>query len=175
MGGLFTEFIFNNLQLNAIFQIEGPHGSFYYQNDKSPLLLVAGGTGIAPIKGLMEELIYQGFDQPVHIFWGVRSEKDIYLTELIQQWIKIENVNFTAVLSEAGPEWEGETGFVHELVISTYSQLEDFAIYMAGPPQMIEAGKESFIKAGLDENKLYYDSFEYSADATEAKQEQVKE
>ncbi len=174
VGGVFTDFVFNQLKVGALLRIEGPHGTFYFQENNRPILLVAGGTGFAPLKGIFEEISQAGFSQPIHLFWGSRAKKDIYQDALVQQWVKEQNSKYTPVLSDADPHdhWEGETGFVHEAVLRSYPDLSPFAVYMAGPPQMIESCRRSFIEAGLDAEQLYYDSFDYSADALNAMKSQ---
>lgn len=172
VGGVFTDFVFNQLSEGDLLQIEGPHGTFWYQEDEKPLLLVAGGTGFAPLKGIFEAISEQALNHPVHLFWGSRAKKDLYLDDLVQQWQQQYGIQYTAVLSEPehDDDWQGETGFVHEAVLKTYPDLSEYAVYMAGPPQMIESCKKDFINAGLDETCLYYDSFEYSSDALSAMQ-----
>ena len=170
VGGVFTDFVFNNLKTGALLRIEGPHGAFYYQQDDCPLLLVAGGTGFAPLKGIYEEIRELGLQQRIHLFWGSRAKKDLYQEDLIQQWIARDGIQYTPVLSQPVDSdlWQGETGFVHEAVIRVYPDLSDFAVYMAGPPQMIESCKSAFMEAGADEARLHYDSFDYSSDALNA-------
>jgi len=176
VGGVFTDFVFNQLAEGDLLQIEGPHGTFWFQQDDKPILLVAGGTGFAPIKGIFEELNQQSIDRPVHLFWGSRARKDLYQHNLVQQWQQQAGIDYTPVLSDPDPEddWQGETGFVHEAVLNAYPDLSDYAVYMAGPPQMIESCKKGFIEAGLDTDSLYYDSFEYSSDALDAMKDNNK-
>ena len=170
IGGVFTDYVFNQLEVGALLQIEGPHGTFYFQQDERPILLVAGGTGFAPIKGIFEEMIEQGVNRPIHLFWGSRAKKDLYQESLVQQWVQQHGIKYTPVLSDADGEdnWSGATGFVHQAVLESYAEMSDFAVYMAGPPQMIESCKKSFVDAGLDEARLYFDSFDYSTDALDA-------
>jgi CDP-4-dehydro-6-deoxyglucose reductase, E3 len=172
IGGVFTDFVFNNLKEGAMLRIEGPHGTFWYQHDDRPLLLVAGGTGFAPIKGIFEELSAQEIKHPIHLFWGSRARQDLYQEYLVKQWVDEFGIDYTPVLSDplAEDDWDGETGFVHQSVLKAYPDLSGYAVYMAGPPQMIQSCKDSFIAAGLDENRLYYDSFDYSNDALNAMQ-----
>ncbi len=169
-GGVFTDYVFKELKPDALLQIEGPHGTFFYQQDETPVLLVAGGTGFAPIKGILEEILQQNSKQPIHLFWGLRSKKDLYLQNLINQWVEQNGITYTPVLSEPenDTDWQGKKGFVTQAVLEQYPELSEYAVYMAGPPQMIESCKESFIHAGLNKEKLYYDSFEYSTDAIDA-------
>lgn len=174
-GGLFTDYVFNHLEEGAMLRIEGPHGNFFFHDDDLPLILVAGGTGFAPLKGILEEFIREGgYPYPIHLFWGVRHRRDLYEDDRVHQWMKegVLDLHYTPVLSEPAEEdhWKGETGFVHEAVLRAYSDLSGHAVYMAGPPAMIESCREGFLAAGLDEGHLHYDSFEYSDDALQAMQ-----
>jgi len=170
LGGVFTDFVFNNMQVGAVLQIEGPHGSFYYQQDQNPILLVAGGTGFAPIKGILEQILQHKADYPIHLFWGLKARKDLYLQDLVKKWTDQHGIQYTPVLSEPdeGDHWEGKTGYVHQAVLEQYPDLSGFSVYMAGPPQMIETCKQEFTASGLNDNRLYYDSFEFSTDALDA-------
>ncbi len=173
VGGVFTDFVFDQLQPGDLLRIEGPHGTFFYQSEDRPMLLVAGGTGFAPIKGIFEEISKQELAFPVHLFWGSRAKKDLYQDDLVRQWVDRYGIKYSPVLSDAEPTdaWQGETGFVHEAVIRAYPDLTDYSVYMAGPPQMIEACKQTFVGAGLEPSRLHYDSFEYSSDALNGMQE----
>jgi len=171
-GGVFTDFVFDDLRAGALLRIEGPHGTFFYQHEQRPLLLVAGGTGFAPLKGIYEQLLREPNRPPVHLFWGVRTASDLYQNELVEQWVAEHGLSFTPVLSDPddGDDWSGETGFVHEAVLRAYPQMEPLSVYMAGPPQMVQACVESFTEHGLDPNYQHYDSFEYSSDALQSMQ-----
>ncbi len=172
VGGVFTDYVFNQLTTGALLRIEGPHGSFFHHRDERPILLVAGGTGFAPIKGIFEEMSAGGLTQTVHLFWGSRSKQDLYQEELVQQWVQQHAIRYTPVLSDAEPgdDWQGATGFVHQAVIEVYPEMRPYAVYMAGPPQMISSCRDAFLDAGLDEARLYFDSFDYSSDALDAMQ-----
>ncbi len=172
VGGVFTDFVFNRLHEGDLLRIDGPHGSFFYQPDDRPVLLVAGGTGFAPIKGIYENLARQAEHPPVTLFWGARGKRDLYLNRLAKQWSRTSGLEYIPVLSEAlqSDEWSGATGFVHEAVLNTLPDLSAYSIYMAGPPQMIESCRRGFLAAGAQEQYLFYDSFEYSSDAREAMQ-----
>jgi CDP-4-dehydro-6-deoxyglucose reductase len=133
-------------------------------------LLVAGGTGFAPIKGILEEILLQNPQQSIHLFWGSRSKKDFYVLDLVEDWTKNHGIQYTPILSEPEQQdnWQGKTGYVHQAVLQEYPDLKQYAVYMAGPPQMIESCKQTFTAAGLDESRLYFDSFDYSTDALDA-------
>ena len=161
-GGYFTPHVFNEMTEKEILRIEGPLGGFYLREDsRNDIVMVAGGTGFAPIKGIIEHAIELGMKQTIHLYWGVRGEKDIYLKELAEQWAaEHENINFVPVLSDAAEGWEGRTGYVHEAVFEDFYDLSGRDLYVAGPPVMVNACKEACTQRKLPEKRFYSDSFE---------------
>ncbi|MGV6808750.1 MAG: CDP-6-deoxy-delta-3,4-glucoseen reductase [bacterium] len=175
-GGFFTDHVFNDMQEKALVRIEGPHGSFYLRNQESdqterPLIFMAGGTGFAPLKAMMEQLIEAGSQRPVHLYWGVRAKQDLYSDYLAKTWaMRYPHVQYIPVLSEPKAEdnWDGRTGFVHQAVAEDFADLSNHDVYMSGPPPMILAAREAFTAQGLPQEQLYSDAFEYSEDARTA-------
>lgn len=104
--------------------------------------------------------------QPIHLYWGVRAQRDLYLPELPQRWAR-EHANFTfvPVLSEPDADWRGRSGFVHEAVLEDFPDLSGFDLYMAGPPPMVSAGREACLAAGMPEAHMHFDSFDYADDS----------
>ena len=164
--GLFTPKVFNSMQENDLLRIEGPHGSFFYHEDSErDIILMAGGTGFAPIKGIIEHLIEEKVTRPVHLYWGARSEADLYLKELAETWAEEnENINFIPVLSDADNHWTANTGYVHKTVLADFDDLNPFDIYVCGPPAMIIAAREEFQTKGMDVESFYFDSFDFAGD-----------
>ena len=164
-GGYFTDFVFEQLKEKSLLRIEGPHGSFCLNEESDkPIIMVAGGTGFAPIKSVMEHLIYTESQRPVHLFWGARAKADLYLAGLVEEWSKqYRGFSYTPVLSEPLPQddWQGMTGWVHEAVLQHYPELSTYETYLCGPPPMIDAARETFKKAGLPEEAFYSDSFDF--------------
>ena len=171
-GGKFTDFLFDHMEEKSMLRMEGPLGTFYLREDSHrPIILMGGGTGFGPLKAMIEHIHHIGFDQKIHLFMGVRALRDLYMQDMVKEWIDNNNkIEFTPVLSEPMEEdnWQGETGFVHEAVVRTYPDLSGFDIYMSGPPPMIHAAVEVFEKQGAKRDHMYSDAFEYSADATKA-------
>lgn len=165
-GGQFTDFIFDQLQDKAILRIRGPLGTFFLREDSDrPVIFMAGGTGFAPIKGQIEHAIYIGDKRPMTLYWGVRSRRDLYQAELAEKWVaEHSNIHFVPVLSEPDDDWTGRRGFVHEAVVADNPDMSGFDVYMAGPPPMVNAGKDAFIDAGLSMDNMYSDSFDYAND-----------
>lgn len=165
--GYFTSFVFDKLKEKALLRLEGPHGSFCLNEDSDkPIILLAGGTGFAPIKSLMEHLIHTESQRPVHLFWGARAQVDLYQDELAQSWSgEYPSFQYTPVLSEpkAEDQWQGETGWAHEAVLNHYvdSGLSAYETYVCGPPPMVDAARASFVAAGLDADAFYADAFDF--------------
>jgi CDP-4-dehydro-6-deoxyglucose reductase len=165
-GGEFTDYVFGKLKDKAILRIRGPLGTFFLREDSDrPLIFVAGGTGFAPIKGQIEHAIHIGDKRPMQLYWGVRSERDLYQGAMVKQWAdEYKNISFIPVLSEPDEAWNGRTGFVHEAVIEDNPDMSPYDVYMAGPPVMVNAGKDVFIQAGLSTDHMFSDSFDFAGD-----------
>ncbi len=163
-GGTFTDYVFSQLQEKAILRIQAPMGSFTLREiSDRPLIFVAGGTGFAPIKGLIQHALHHGEQRPMTIYWGVRQQADLYLRDWVTSLAKSQpQISFIPVLSEPDADWSGRSGWVHEAVLADHSDLSGFDLYMAGPPPMIQAAKAAFLTAGLPSEHLYADAFEFS-------------
>ena len=165
-GGEFTEHVFDGMKTGDIQSIQGPLGGFYLREDSErPMVFMAGGTGFAPLKGIVEHALHIGTKRPIHFYWGVRSKRDIYLGELAAQWVsENDNIRFTPVLSEPDADWDGAKGWVHEQVLTDHPDMSGFDLYMSGPPPMIFAARDAFKAAGLNEDQMYSDVFEWAQD-----------
>jgi CDP-4-dehydro-6-deoxyglucose reductase len=172
-GGLFTDQVFHHMREKTLLRIRGPLGTFFLREDSErPIILIGGGTGFAPLKGMLEHAFEAGMTRPLHLFRGVRARRDLYLGDLPARWLRTHaHFSYTPVLSEplAGDNWQGETGFVTDAVIRQYPDLTGHDVYMSGPPVMVEAGHRLFRKHGLDESRFFSDAFEYAAVAESIK------
>lgn len=165
-GGGFTSHVFETLDVGAVLDVEGPLGTFVPREDSErPMLFVAGGTGFAPVKALIEHFRHLGTRRSMQLYWGARRADDLYQSQLPQQWVgEMPNFRYTPVVSDAEFSAGLRSGLVHEAVVEDHPELANFDVYMSGPPSMIDAGRRSFVAAGLDEEHLYYDSFDYAPD-----------
>lgn len=164
-GGEFSDFVNRSMQDRAILRIEGPLGGFYLRPSERPLLLMAGGTGLAPVKAMIDSLAASGRDRRTHLFWGVRARRDLYMHEALQTLAQSHDwLRYTAVLSAPAAEdgWRGECGWVHEALLAAYPELAAYDVYMSGPPVMIDAGRQAFLSRDLPEEQLYHDAFDYA-------------
>lgn len=179
-GGAFSGYVFTEMKEKALLRFEGPLGTFFLREGadepdaaQRPIILMAGGTGFAPMKSILEHMFNVGNPRPVHLFWGARARVDLYMDALAQRWVQDhpQQFRYTPVLSQPTPEdeWEGQTGWVHDAVAREYLDLSGFDVYASGPPQMIEASRGAFLQRGLPEDRFFYDSFEYAKDAGAAK------
>ena len=168
-GGDFTGHVFDEMKERDILRLEGPLGNFFVRNDQPerPIIMMGGGTGFAPLKSMIENLIEQGDTRHVHLYWGARTQAELYLDELPKQWSRTHNhIDYRRAISEPDDADAGSffSGFVHEAVIDDHADLSDFDVYMSGPPAMIETAKQEFLKHGVPEDRLFYDSFEFGLD-----------
>ena len=173
-GGGFTERFFGApgqqdppLNLGSLLRIEGPIGQFIYRDGAGPVLMVAGGTGFAPLKSMLRHVLERGGPRRIHFYWGARHVRDIYEESLVLEWVRRHSqLSFTAVLSEATAVEAAHhrVGWVHDAVLADYPDLTPFEVYAAGPPAMIEALRASFPRHGLAPQRLYFDSFDYAPD-----------
>lgn len=163
-GGGFTEGLWGTTAVGSLLRIEGPIGQFVYQEGSSPVLMIAGGTGFAPLKSMLRHVLEGGGARPIHLYWGARQALDVYEEALVLEWVrKYPQLRFTAVLSEATEPSSGyRTGWVHEAVLTDYPNLEPFDVYAAGPPALIEAIRATFPR----KERLFFDSFDYADDGT---------
>ena len=168
-GGGFTSFVFDELEERGILRLEGPLGTFFVRHDEPdrPRIFMGGGTGFAPLKAMVEDLDHAGDIHPTHLFWGARALKDLYINQLPRQWAAEKaHFQYTPALShpEKDDQWSGHVGFVHEAVLETYPNLQQHDVYMSGPPAMIDTARHAFLDAGLPEDRLFYDAFEFGPD-----------
>jgi CDP-4-dehydro-6-deoxyglucose reductase len=174
-GGGFSEYVFETLTVGMQLQVEAPLGTFVARgySDRA-MLLVAGGTGFAPIKAIIEHLIArQSINPPVgqvQLYWGARVASDLYLESMVRQWAdELAWFDYQAVLSEAMPHDPlHRRGLVHDIVLADHPDLTAHDLYMSGPPALIDAGRHAFTAAGLPPDRLYYDSFDYAPDVLAA-------
>ncbi|MGB4227108.1 MAG: CDP-6-deoxy-delta-3,4-glucoseen reductase [Candidatus Dechloromonas phosphoritropha] len=166
-GGVFTDQVFSSLKVREILRISGPHGTFYLREESTkPMILLAGGTGFAPIKAIVEHAIAEKCARPLHIYWGARTRVDLYQNALPEQWAaEHTNVSYVPVLSEAAADdhWTGRTGFVHQAVLADFPDLSGHQVYACGAPAMIDAARRDFAAiCKLPEEEFFADAFTYS-------------
>ena len=166
-GGVFTDALFSTVKEKDIMRVEGPYGSFWLREEVlKPIVLLASGTGFAPIKALIEHLQLKQADRPTVLYWGCRQARDLYLHEWAQQVAaQMPHLRYVPVLSEPDADWRGRTGFVHQAVMADLPDLSEHEVYACGAPVMVEAARRDFIaQCGLPPESFYADSFTSEAD-----------
>ena len=168
-GGLFTDQVFGTLKEKDILRFEGPLGTFFLREDsEKPIVMLASGTGFAPIKAMIDHWAHQQSTRPVTLYWGGRRPADLYMNALCEEWAKtLPNFRYIPVISDALPEdnWTGRTGFVHKAVMQDLQNLSDYQVYACGAPIMVEAAQRDFVaECKLPNEEFFADSFTSEAD-----------
>ena len=168
-GGKFTEHVFEKMKERDILRFEGPLGVFFLREESAkPVVLVASGTGFAPIKSLLEDVFHRGLQRPMTLYWGGRRPKDLYLHALAEKWAaEHASFKYVPVISDALPEdnWQGRTGFVHRAVMADFPDLSAHQVYACGVPIMVDSARADFTaRCRLPEEEFYADSFTTQAD-----------
>ncbi len=161
-GGRFTTYVFTQMKVGDDLRFEGPLGSFYLRESTRPIIFVAGATGFAPIKSIVEDAFYRGIRRPMLLYWGVRRLKDLYMMELAERWQQEhDNFKFVPVLSEHNPEdqWQGRSGLVHEAILSDFPDLSGYEVYVCGSVKMVDTAFPAFLGQGLSEEYCFSDAF----------------
>jgi CDP-4-dehydro-6-deoxyglucose reductase len=193
-GGEFSAPLFDAGAHSALLNIEGPLGQFTYRPGSEPMLLVGGGTGLAPLLSILRHVAENGIERDMTLYWGVRSERDLYASAMLEKLVRdcaaaassgtprggtaastaptapaptasTARLRYVPVLSEPSPAWQGARGWVHEAVLGDIGDLEKYAVYAAGPPAMIAAVRREFGQRGVAASRLFFDSFDYAPDA----------
>jgi len=166
-GGRFTSQVFTQMKVGDSLELEGPLGAFTLHEDSGkPIIFVAGSTGFAPIKSMVEHAFHTGLQRQMVLYWGVRRKQDLYLGDLAGQWAR-EHPNFTfiPVLSAPGADdaWSGRVGLVHEAILADYPDLSRHQIYACGSVQMVEAAQPAFMHHGAAKDDCFSDAFHLAA------------
>jgi CDP-4-dehydro-6-deoxyglucose reductase len=158
-GGLFSNYLFNEAKINDLLRIEGPLGTFFLRNtDKKNIVFLATGTGIAPVKAILEQMNddYAGLiDKEIFLFFGGRFLEDLFWKP---EFSNI-SVNFIPVLSRSEQGWDGSVGYVQDILLSKSINLSDAVVYACGSENMISDSNKILIQNGLSEDSFYSDAF----------------
>ena len=165
-GGLFTEHVFTEMKVRDILRFKGPLGTFFLREDSNkPAIFVAGGTGFAPVKSMIEHALHIGLKRPMHFYWGGRKLADLYMLETARRWER-RGIKFTPVLSAPlpGDRWQGRVGQAYQAVLEDYSDLSGYEVYACGAPMMVQAAHREYTgRHGLPEQAFFSDMFTFAA------------
>lgn len=168
-GGLFTDQVFGTMKERDILRFEGPMGTFFLREDSDkPVVLLASGTGFAPLKAIVEHMINEQSPRPITLYWGGRRPHDLYMDALCRQWAAdLPQFTYVPVVSDALPEdeWRGRTGFVHQAVMADLPDLSAYQVYACGAPIVVESANRDFVQlCQLPADEFYADAFTTEAD-----------
>ena len=151
--------ILRHSTLNQLMRIEGPKGTFFIREATNPIIFLAGGTGFAPVKALVEGLLASHSQREIHIYWGMPHSMSLY-SDIATTWAREqEHIHYVPVISTEDQSWQGRRGFVHQAIIDDFSDLSQYHVYACGSSLMINAAKETFVAKGLDSAHFYSDAF----------------
>ncbi len=164
--GRFTGHVFSAMKERDILRFEGPLGTFWLREEsKQPALLVAGGTGFAPMKAIVEHAIHEKLSRPMTLYWGARDRSGLYMDALAREWENtLPGFRYIPVLSEAKDEddWNGRRGLVTDAVLADLADLSGYEVYACGAPPMINAARVAFADRGLPEGAFHADAFTFA-------------
>ena len=168
-GGKFTDHVFSAMKEKEILRVEGPYGSFYLRDDSpKPIVMLASGTGFAPIKAILEHMQFMGITRDTVLYWGGRRPQDLYMDAWVREAIAdMPHLRYVPVVSDALPEdgWTGRTGFVHLAVLEDLPDLSGHQVYACGAPIVVDSARRDFTQRGsLPEEEFYADAFTTEAD-----------
>ncbi|MGI9134820.1 MAG: CDP-6-deoxy-delta-3,4-glucoseen reductase, partial [Rhodoferax sp.] len=168
-GGRFTDHVFGAMKEKDILRIEGPFGSFFLREDSSkPIILLASGTGFAPIKAMLEHMQQQSIARPTTLYWGGRRPADLYLDDWVRaQAQAMPHLTYVPVVSDATTEdqWHGRSGWVHQAVLQDYPDLSGHQVYACGAPLVVAAAQRDYTTlAQLPAHEFFSDAFTSEAD-----------
>ena len=171
-GGKFTDHVFSAMKEKEILRVEGPFGSFYLREDSvKPMVLLASGTGFAPIKAIIEHMQFKNITRPAVLYWGGRRPADLYMHDWVMTKVsEMPNLKYVPVISDALPEdaWTGRTGFVHNAVLQDNANMSRYQVYACGAPIVVDSAQTAYIAAGLPPDEFFADSFVTEKDKAQA-------
>jgi CDP-4-dehydro-6-deoxyglucose reductase len=164
-GGVFSAYVANEMQEKAILRLEAPFGNFFLREDsQKPIIFVAGGTGFAPVKGIIEHMLHNNIKRDIILYRGARVAEDLYMHELCEKWAEFTpHLTYIPVISESQADnWQGRTGLVHQAVLADYKDLSGYQAYVCGAPGMVEVAHQTFVQQGLLADEFFSDAFTFA-------------
>jgi ferredoxin-NAD(P)+ reductase (naphthalene dioxygenase ferredoxin-specific) len=168
-GGATSAYVADMLRPGDSVRVEGPFGASYLrESHRGPIIAVAGGSGMAPLKSIVERALAKGLPQHIYFYFGVRTERDLYLHDHFAGLAKRhDNLHFIPVLSE-GDGMTRRCGLVHEAVAEDFDEFDGCKAYLAGPPVMVEAATRLFERRGMRRLDIHADAFYTAAEMASA-------
>lgn len=160
--GLGTTYLFEHLQPADAVAFNGPHGDFFLRDSGNDIVMIAGGSGMAPMKSMLADMRNRGLRRKTRFFFGARTPHDVFYADLMRQFEQtLFDFKFIPAISSLSPEdhWEGETGLIPEVVARHLDTGFGGEAYLCGSPAMLEACLDVFKRKNISEERIYYDKF----------------
>jgi Na+-transporting NADH:ubiquinone oxidoreductase subunit F len=161
-NGICTTYVFQRLSEGDEVTVNGPYGDFFLRDSDREIIFVAGGSGMAPIKAMLLDMVDRGIRRKATYFFGARSARDLFLMEEMRALEgRLPGFRFVPALSNPAPEdrWQGETGLITEVLNRYFERLDRHEAYLCGSPGMIDASIRVLRSKGLPEELIFYDKF----------------
>ena len=164
-GGYFSSQVLPTLAPGDSLQVELPFGDFWWREDRDrPLIMVAGGTGFAPIQSIIGHMVRRKIDRPITLYWGARQPEGLYAQDTIAKWQRtLSRLRYEPIVSDSiAPGWSGRAGLVHEAVLADHTDLSGHDVYACGAPPMIQTlRKACHEQRQLPQDAFFSDAFVY--------------
>jgi len=160
-GGEVSDYVKNTLEVGETIKVKGPFGNAYLRDShKGPIIAVAGGTGLAPILSIIQSSQDIKMKQPIQVYYGAQSEKDLYFVKQFEEMIQNnKNLSFFPVVMEPSKRKELRSGLVTDAVIENIKNFDGYKAYLAGPPKMVEAAEKILFSNGIRKVDVHSDAF----------------
>jgi len=160
-GGEVSDYVKNTLEIGETIKVKGPFGNAYLRDGhKGPIIAVAGGTGLAPILSIIQASQDIKMKQPIQVYYGAQSEKDLYFVKQFEEMIQNnKNLSFFPVVMEPSKSKELRSGLVTDVVIENIKDFDGYKAYLAGPPKMVEAAEKILSSHGIRKVDMHSDAF----------------
>ena len=160
-GGEVSDYVKNTLEVGETIKVKGPYGNAYLRDShKGPIIAVAGGTGLAPILSIIQASQDIKMKQPIQVYYGAQSEKDLYFIKQFEEMIQNnKNLSFFPVVMEPSKSKELRSGLVTDVVVENIKDFDGYKAYLAGPPKMVEAAEKILSSHGIRKVDMHSDAF----------------
>lgn len=154
--------VLKRMQDQGQIEVQLPAGKAHLREDSHhPVILMAGGTGFAYTRSILQQMLADGLRQPVFLYWGVRFEEHLYADREMKAWAaEHKDLTYIPVLQNC-EYWQGRTGLVHEAVMEDFPSLSGYDVYIAGRFEMAGVAREAFKEKGIEPDQLFGDAYEF--------------
>lgn len=154
--------VLRRMQEQGKIDIQLAAGKAYLRDSRHPVILMAGGTGFAYTRSILQQMLADGLHKPVFIYWGVRQEEHLYAHAELTAWAaEHKELTYVPVVQNGSEHWQGKTGLLHDAIMEDFPSLNGYDIYVAGRFEMAGVAREAFKEKGVDPERLFGDAYEF--------------